>query len=112
MIEGGISLIDHLRELARRQQATARSGVMTEVGGLRGVPVFVTRSIFPGLMIQEGDTGGAHYLRAHPELVEVVQSADPDLIRDVDRPEDYRRLLELDPDLGPGTDLPTGLFPA
>jgi CTP:molybdopterin cytidylyltransferase MocA len=49
-------------------------------------------------MIQEGDVGGAQYLRAHPESVEAVRFDDPDLVRDVDRPEDYTRLLELDPD--------------
>jgi hypothetical protein len=27
-----------------------------------------------------------------------VHFGDPDLVRDVDRPEDYSRLLELDPD--------------
>jgi CTP:molybdopterin cytidylyltransferase MocA len=71
---------------------------MTEAGGVRGVPVFVTRPLFPALMIQEGDVGGAQYLRAHPESVEAVHFGDPDLVRDVDRPEDYSRLLELDPD--------------
>lgn len=99
-----------LRELARRQQTTGRPAIMTEVSGVRGVPVYVTRSVFPSLMIQEGDTGGAYYLRAHPELVDVVTVDDPDVVRDVDRPEDYRRLLELDPDLGPGAELPAGLF--
>jgi CTP:molybdopterin cytidylyltransferase MocA len=62
------------------------------------VPVFITRSLFPALMIQEGDVGGAQYLRAHPESVEAVRFDDADLVRDVDRPEDYTRLLELDPD--------------
>jgi len=71
---------------------------VTEAGGVRGVPVFITRSLFPALMIQEGDVGGAQYLRGHPEAVEAVHFDDPDLVRDVDRPEDYTRLLELDPD--------------
>jgi molybdenum cofactor cytidylyltransferase len=87
-----------LRELARRQHISGRPAAMTEAGGVRGVPVFITRSLFPSLMIQEGDVGGAQYLRAHPEAVEAVHFDDPDLIRDVDRPEDYSRLLELDPD--------------
>jgi molybdenum cofactor cytidylyltransferase len=87
-----------LRELARRQQVSGRPAAMTEAGGVRGVPVFITRSLFPALMIQEGDIGGAQYLRAHPESVEAVRFDDADLMRDVDRPEDYRRLLELDPD--------------
>ena len=39
-----------------------------------------------------------------------VPVADPDELRDVDRPADYQRLLELDPELGPGTDLPAELF--
>jgi len=89
---------DALRELARRQQVSGRPAAMTETGGVRGVPVFVTRPLFPALMIQEGDVGGAQYLRAHPESVEAVHFGDPDLVRDVDRPEDYSRLLELDPD--------------
>jgi molybdenum cofactor cytidylyltransferase len=87
-----------LRELARRQQVSGRPAAMTEAGGVRGVPVFITRSLFPALMIQEGDVGGAQYLRGHPESVEAVRFDDPDLIRDVERPEDYTRLLELDPD--------------
>jgi len=87
-----------LRELAHRQQVSGRPAAMTEAAGVRGVPVFITRSLFPSLMIQEGDVGGAQYLRAHPEAVEAVHFDDPDLVRDVDRPEDYARLLELDPD--------------
>jgi molybdenum cofactor cytidylyltransferase len=87
-----------LRELVHRQQVSGRPAAMTEAGGIRGVPVFITRSLFPALMIQEGDVGGAQYLRGHPEAVEAVHFDDPDLIRDVDRPEDYARLLELDPD--------------
>lgn len=87
-----------LRELARRQQASGRPATMAEVSGVRGVPVYVTRSLFPSLMIQEGDVGGAQYLRAHPEVVEPVPFEDPNLTQDVDRPEDYRRLLESDPD--------------
>jgi molybdenum cofactor cytidylyltransferase len=87
-----------LRELAHRQQISGRPAAMTEAGGIRGVPVFITRSLFPALMIQEGDVGGAQYLRGHPEAVEAVHFDDPDLVRDVDRPEDYARLLELDPD--------------
>lgn len=87
-----------LKELARRQQVSGRPAAMTEAAGIRGVPVFITRSLFPALMIQEGDVGGAQYLRAHPESVEAVRFDDPDLVRDVDRPEDYARLLELDPD--------------
>jgi molybdenum cofactor cytidylyltransferase len=87
-----------LRELAKRQQASGRPGAMSETRGVRGVPVFITRSLFPSLMIQEGDIGGAQYLRAHPEAVEAVHFDDPDIMRDVDRPEDYSRLLELDPD--------------
>ena len=87
-----------LRELAHRQQISGRPAAMTDAGGVRGVPVFITRSLFPALMIQEGDVGGAQYLRGHPEAVEAVHFDDPDLVRDVDRPEDYARLLELDPD--------------
>ena len=87
-----------LQELLRRQQISGRPAAMSEVRGVLGVPVLITRTLFPSLMIQEGDMGGAQYLRAHPDLVEAVRFDDPDLVRDVDRPDDYRRLLEHDPD--------------
>lgn len=89
---------DMLRELAQRQQASGRPAAMSEVRNVRGVPVYITRSLFAPLMIQEGDVGGAQYLRAHPDLVESVRFEDADLVRDVDRPEDYQSLLELDED--------------
>lgn len=88
-----------LRELARQQQMTGRPAAMAEVAGTRGVPVYVTRPIFPALMIQEGDSGGAQYLRNHPNLVEAVRFSDADLMRDIDQPDDYRALMESDPDL-------------
>lgn len=88
-----------LRALADRQQVSGRPAVMVETGGVRGVPVFVTRSVFPALMSQEGDIGGAQYLRAHPDLVEAVHVEDAACLQDVDRPEDYRRLIGLDPDV-------------
>ena len=90
---------DMLRELVHRQQAGGRPAVMSELNGVRGVPVLVARTLFAPLMIQEGDTGGAQYLRAHPDLVDAVRFSDADQLRDVDRPQDYERLLdELDPD--------------
>ena len=100
---------EQLRELAKRQQASGRPAAMSEVGGVRGVPVYVTRPVFPSLMIQEGDVGGAQYLRAHPDVVEAVHFDNTELTRDVDRVEDYKRLLEMDPDYDPDVDLPPDL---
>jgi CTP:molybdopterin cytidylyltransferase MocA len=87
-----------LRNLAAQQHNSGRPGTMSEVNGVKGVPVYVTRSLFPSMMIQEGDSGGAAYLRAHPDLVEVVHSDDENLMMDIDRPADYRRIVEMDPD--------------
>ena len=89
---------EQLRTLVRRQQQSARPAAVTELNGVQGVPVYVTRSLFPPLMIQEGDKGGAQYLRGHPELVEAVHFEEQELLWDVDKPEDYERLLELDPE--------------
>jgi molybdenum cofactor cytidylyltransferase len=97
-----------LRRLAQRQQQSSRPAAMTEINGVRAVPVYVTRSLFPPLMIQEGDSGGAPYLRGHPELVEAVHFDEQELLWDVDRPEDYQRLLELDPDYDPDAPPPLG----
>ena len=88
-----------LRNLTKRQEVSGRPAIMSELNGVRGVPVLVARTLFAPMMIQEGDTGGAGYLRAHPDLVDVVRFADPDQLRDVDRPQDYERLIEeLDPE--------------
>jgi molybdenum cofactor cytidylyltransferase len=98
---------DMLRRLAQRQQQSGRPAAMTEISGVRAVPVYVTRSLFPPLMIQEGDSGGAPYLRGHPELVEAVHFDEQELLWDVDRPEDYQRLLELDPNYDPDAPSPS-----
>src|SRR5437764_3135545 len=66
-----------LRELAHRQQVSGRPAAVTDAGGVRGVPVFITRSLFPAVMIQEGDVGGAQYLRGHREAVEADRFAAP-----------------------------------
>ncbi|MBI2756706.1 MAG: nucleotidyltransferase family protein [Chloroflexi bacterium] len=86
-----------LRVLAETQHASGRAATMAEVGGVRGVPAFVTRSVLTSLMIQEGDSGGATYLRAHPDLVEAVHFDDQRVTRDVDDWAAYLRLLDEDP---------------
>jgi molybdenum cofactor cytidylyltransferase len=90
-----------LQQLMEKQHESGRPATMSEVGGVKGVPVYITRSIFPAMMIQEGDQGGGGYLRAHPDLVEFVHFADEQLMVDLDKPADYRRVLEAEPDFDP-----------
>lgn len=88
-----------LADLVREQQQSGRPAAMSESTlGVRGVPVVVTRTLFGPLMLQEGDVGGAHYLRNHPDLVSTYRVPDDSLLWDVDRPEDYTRLSQVDPD--------------
>lgn len=102
--------VEMLRTLYERQQASGRPAAVTDLDGVIGVPVYVTRNLFPPLMIQDGDSGGSQYLRAHPDLVEAVTFADAEALRDIDRPEDYQRLLALDEEpVEDDSDLPAWL---
>ena len=56
--------------------------------GKRGNPVIFPASLFPALSALSGDVGGGRVLRAHPDLLRLVEAASPDELRDVDTTED------------------------
>jgi molybdenum cofactor cytidylyltransferase len=58
-----------------------------------GPPTLFARSIFPELLMLEGDVGGRQLLSKYPDLVCLVPFNENDRPRDVDTPEDYRALL-------------------
>lgn len=64
------------------------------VDGQRGNPVLFDRDLFPELLALTGDTGGRALFSRYP--VSWVTWHDPAPLLDVDTPEDYSRLMELE----------------
>ena len=58
--------------------------------GRRGNPAVFPSALFPELAALRGDRGGAAIIRAHPELLHLVEAASPRELQDVDAPEDVR----------------------
>ncbi len=68
--------------------------VVPFAGRRRGNPVLFDRSLFPRLLALEGDDGARAIVDAYGDKVARVE-VDPLIFEDVDTPEAYRRLLEL-----------------
>ncbi|MEJ5375037.1 MAG: nucleotidyltransferase family protein [bacterium] len=63
--------------------------------GKRAHPVIFGSRFYPSLMALRGDVGGRAILQAHPEEILEVEVPRPDLLLDVDSPEDLERLEEI-----------------
>jgi molybdenum cofactor cytidylyltransferase len=59
-------------------------------------PVYWPRALFADLRMIRGDEGGRSLLLRSPEAVRLVEMARPDEALDVDAPEDYQRIQDLD----------------
>lgn len=66
--------------------------VVPVYGEEMGSPVLFPSSLKDELLAIEGDTGGRHVLKAHPDLVRPVQIPSSVELIDVDTVEDYDRL--------------------
>ncbi|MBU0703130.1 MAG: HAD-IIA family hydrolase [Chloroflexi bacterium] len=86
---------DLLRVLVSRFEETGRPIVYPEHAGRRGTPVLFARSLFPELAEVSGDEGGRAVIARHPDEVATVEVLDPDVLSDIDTPEDYQRLLAI-----------------
>jgi CTP:molybdopterin cytidylyltransferase MocA len=82
-----------IRRLVDAHQHSGRPVVVAEASGIRGAPVFLSRSVFSQAMAARGDQGARELVRSQPELVHVEHFDDPDLMLDIDTPDDYRALL-------------------
>ncbi len=94
--------------LVERLVARWQSGSLAVVagfGGLPRTPVLFDRSLWERVVgAASGDTGGRAFLRAHPELVDLVECSDVGDAADIDRQEDleaieeqWQRLVSLPP---------------
>lgn len=62
--------------------------------GQRGNPVFFQQRFFPLFKEVEGDRGGREIIRQHPDEVQLWEGNDPGILVDLDRQEDYLRLIQ------------------
>lgn len=83
-------------EAVRRLIAAYRRGAAVAVasyGGKPRNPVLIAREHWPAVLeLATGDTGARPFLRAHPELVTLVECGDTGSPDDIDTPEDLERL--------------------
>lgn len=83
---------DLLRRLAARFEETGALIVCPAYRGQRTSPALFARPLFRELAGVTGDQGGRALILRHPDSVETVEVEDPDLLADVDTPEEYERL--------------------
>jgi molybdenum cofactor cytidylyltransferase len=69
--------------------------IALSVGGRRANPVLFDSAMFAELIKLAGDAGARTIFSRFP--VHLIPFDDPDLVLDVDSPEDYQRLMELEP---------------
>jgi len=82
-----------IQALVETHTTTLTPLVAPMVDGKRGNPVLFDRELFPELLSLSGDTGGRALFSRYPVVWIPWHDAAP--LLDVDTPEDYRRLLEM-----------------
>jgi CTP:molybdopterin cytidylyltransferase MocA len=84
-----------VRRLIAAYQAGARVAVAAYHGQPRN-PVLLAREHWPAaIALAAGDVGARPFLRAHPDLVTLVECADTGRPDDVDTPEDLTRIAAI-----------------
>lgn len=86
---------DLLRALVARFEETDAPIVHPTRRGERSTPVLFARRLFPELAAVTGDEGGRGLIARHADDVVTVEVDDPDVLADVDTPQDYDQLLEV-----------------
>lgn len=78
-----------------RSSITAEPIFIPTVDGKRANPVLLDRSIFAQLVHLAGDTGARALFAQFP--ICYIPFSEPDLLLDIDNPDDYQRLIEKQP---------------
>jgi len=85
-------------ESVRRLIAAYRDGATVAVAAYAGKPrnpVLIAREHWPAVLdLVSGDAGARTFLRAHPDLVTLVECGDTGSPDDIDTPEDLARVRE------------------
>lgn len=82
-----------IRKLIETHQTSLSSIVAPQINGKRANPVLFDSRTFPDLLALTGDIGGRDLFDKHP--VEWVIWDDPNMLLDIDTPEDYIKIQEL-----------------
>jgi molybdenum cofactor cytidylyltransferase len=80
--------------LITRHRRTLAPIVAPRFRGRRGNPVLFARSLFPELLILQGEEGGRSLIEKHRSLVEWVEVDSEDYFLDIDTQEDLKRLRD------------------
>jgi len=83
------SLVDALISVFR---TTGRPLALPEHQGRHGHPTLFGRALFDGLLTADLPDGARGVVHAHLGDASLVQVEDPDLLMDIDTPEDFQRL--------------------
>ena len=85
-----------LLKLLKMKHSQTRSPIIAPwVGGRQGNPVLFDRDLFPVLATLTGDVGGRSLFNQYE--VTFVKWDDPNILLDVDLPEDYNQLVTVNP---------------
>lgn len=87
--------VDLIQSLIKRHQETLAPVVAPRVEGRRANPVLFDRVTFKLLQTVQGDQGGRAIF--NQIAVDYLDWPDSNLLLDIDTPEDYRRLMGIDP---------------
>jgi molybdenum cofactor cytidylyltransferase len=82
-----------VRQVIEGWRATGAPIVRPAIGDLHGHPVLYDRSLFAALRTAPLEEGAKSVVRAHESAILNVPVTDPGCLRDVDTPDDYRKLL-------------------
>jgi len=80
-----------LSALIQRHRETLAPVVAPRYAGRRGAPVLFDRAVFAEFAGLRGDVGGRPIIAAHTDEVAWLDWPTPEVIQDIDTPEDYRR---------------------
>jgi molybdenum cofactor cytidylyltransferase len=83
-----------LSALVQRHRETLAPVVAPRHNGQRGNPVLFDRATFDEFVGLRGDVGARSILRAHQDQIAWVDWPTPDVLIDVDSPDDYRALSD------------------
>lgn len=83
-----------IKQIIERHQKTLSPVIAPRVGEQRSNPVLFDRVTFPDLLTVQGDRGGRALFDRYE--ISYVDWDDANLLLDIDTPEDYRRLQDLE----------------
>ncbi len=96
-----VALVDHpaitkevVALLLRRFEKTRAPVLIPTRQGRRGHPVLFARRLFQELLEAPVEEGARIVVRRHADEVELVETDEEGILLDIDRPEDYERLVK------------------